>query len=139
MAQIQNRIPDKYQVSKCVLINRPKIPPTPQNLSAQAKKFGVSIKKILLWASVVRVLSNTVHHFTTHTARNTQLRNLSPDRLMLISITYYPNCFKNKLRSSLVHNVAKTFIKCTLSPKIRCDFTIISTDTCFINVAHKIE
>ena len=30
---------------KRVLINRPKIPQMPQNLSAQAQKFGISMKK----------------------------------------------------------------------------------------------
>ena len=99
-------------VSKWVMINRPEIPQIPQNLSAKfvcpSQKVWDFDKKGLLWASVVRDLSNTnIHQFTTHAARNTQLRNLSPDRLMLISITYYPNCFKNKLRSSLVHNGAK--------------------------------
>ena len=30
---------------KWVLINRPKVPQMPQNLSAQAQKFGISMKK----------------------------------------------------------------------------------------------
>ena len=32
-------------VPKWVLINRPKVPTMPQNLSAQAQKFGISMKK----------------------------------------------------------------------------------------------
>ena len=38
-------------VPKWVLINRPKRPRMPQNLSAQAHKFGILIKKMV---SVVR-------------------------------------------------------------------------------------
>ena len=45
-------------VPKWVLINWPKIPQMPQNLSAQivvqAQKFGILMKKRLHWASVVR-------------------------------------------------------------------------------------
>ena len=36
-------------VPKWVLINRPKIPQMPQNLSAQAQKFGISMKKGFIW------------------------------------------------------------------------------------------
>ena len=41
-------------VPKWMLINRPKIPQIPQNLSVQAQKFGISVKKGFIWASVVR-------------------------------------------------------------------------------------
>ena len=34
-----------HKVPKWVLINRPKIPQMPQNLSAQAQKFGIFMKK----------------------------------------------------------------------------------------------
>ena len=35
-------------VTKWVLINQPKIPQIPQNLFAQAQKFGISMKKGLI-------------------------------------------------------------------------------------------
>ena len=41
-------------VPKWVLIKWPKIPQMPQNLSAQAQKFRISMKKGFHWASVVR-------------------------------------------------------------------------------------
>ena len=45
-------------VPKWVLINRPKMPQMPQNVStqmfAQAQKFGISMKKGFIGASVVR-------------------------------------------------------------------------------------
>ena len=45
-------------VTKWVLINHPKIPRMPQNLSAQAQKFGILMKKRLHWASIVLWLVN---------------------------------------------------------------------------------
>ena len=49
-------------VPKWVLINHPKIPQMPQNLSAklsaQVQQFGISIKKRCHWASVVHARMN---------------------------------------------------------------------------------
>jgi hypothetical protein len=47
-------------VPKWVLINLLKIPQMPQTFSAQAQKFGISIKKRLHWASIVRGLNSTL-------------------------------------------------------------------------------
>ena len=51
-------------VPKWVLINRPKIPQIPQNLSAQAQKFGDFDEKRLHWASVVRVSTDQANENT---------------------------------------------------------------------------
>jgi len=57
-------------VPKWVLINWPKIPQMPQNLSVQilcpSPKFGISMKKRLHWASVVR----------DHSYKQTELCNI---------------------------------------------------------------
>ena len=48
-------------VPKWVLIKWPKIPQIPQNLSAQAQKFRISMKKGFHWASVVRDLGPKIN------------------------------------------------------------------------------
>ena len=57
-----------HTVPKWVLISWPKIPQMPKiylsNLFAQAQKFGISMKKKLFWAFVVRGSPQDLHMHT---------------------------------------------------------------------------
>ena len=50
-------------VQKWMLIVWPKIPQMPKNLSAQAQKVWISMKKRLHWASIVQVPSKSAQEY----------------------------------------------------------------------------
>ena len=74
------------KVPKCVLTNWPKIP---KNLSAQAQKFGISIKKRLHLASEVRDLKS-IHYYCPQVSRFLVLKIIKNWHFLILDQTMTP-------------------------------------------------